>query len=265
MSDTVLLERDGPVAHIVLNRPRALNALNEDMAHRLQSATARFGADDSVRCIVIEGADGQFMAGGDVRTFYQWLDSDQDTRRRHVESLLNVVHDTIRNIYYAPKPVVAVVSGAAAGFGLSLVAACDVAIASEDASFSVAYCQIGTSPDGAGTINLPSIIGLKRALSLALTGDRMVASQALAAGLVSQLVAPEAVSQQGQLLAQRLANGATRALARTKALVRRATEQAFEQQLLAEEAAFLASVSDPEFVEGVRAFVEKRPPRFHEK
>jgi len=161
-----------------------------------------------------------------------------------------------------PKPALASVAGACAGFGVSLMAACDLALVASDATFSLAYCRIGISPDGGSTWTLPRIVGRRRAFELALLGDRFGAEEALAMGLANRVVAPQALAAETEALARRLAAGPARALARTKALLEASPGATLAEQLEAEAAAFLDGVTEGEFEEGVRAFVEKRAPRF---
>jgi len=163
---------------------------------------------------------------------------------------------------HMPKPVVAVVRGAAAGFGLSLVLAADLALAAEDAIFASGYIHLGTSPDGGLTATLGRVVGLKQAAELMMLGERFDAERALALGLVNRLVPPAALEGEALALATRLANGPTHAYARTKALLQATLGEAFDAQLRRETESFAACAAGEEFVEGVRAFLEKRPPNF---
>ena len=161
-----------------------------------------------------------------------------------------------------PKPVVAAVQGAAAGFGLSLVLAADLAVAADDAVLTCGYIHLGTSPDGGMTALLPGIVGLKLASELTLLGDRFDAHRALALGLVNRIVAPEQLQPEAEALATRLAAGPTEAYARTKALLQATVGDAFEAQLRREAENFAACGATDDFVEGVHAFLEKRRPGF---
>ena len=172
------------------------------------------------------------------------------------------MHAAIINIRSMPKPVIASIRGASAGFGMSLVAACDLAIAAEDAVFSLAYCRIGTSPDGGSTWTLPRMVGLKRAMELALLGDRLTPQQASDYGLINWVVPTADLDKMTGELAARLAAGPANALARTKALLNESLGAELQVQLQAEKDSFIAGVTGQEFAEGVSAFVEKRPARF---
>jgi 2-(1,2-epoxy-1,2-dihydrophenyl)acetyl-CoA isomerase len=253
--------RDG-VATIVLDRPEVLNALNPEMANALSAATGALAGDTAVRCVVIKGAGEHFMAGGDVRHFFKLLQESPDEVEENIGAEIEAVHAAITNIRSMPKPVIASIRGASAGFGMSLVAACDLAIAAEDSVFSLAYCRIGTSPDGGSTWTLPRMVGLKRAMELALLGDRITPRQASDYGLINWVVPSAELDKKTGELAARLAAGPVDALARTKALLNESLGAELQAQLQTEKDSFIAGVRGPEFAEGVSAFVEKRPARF---
>ena len=163
---------------------------------------------------------------------------------------------------YMPKPVVAIVQGAAAGFGLSLVLAADLALAADDAVFTSGYIHLGTSPDGGMTATLPHIVGIKHAAELMLLGDRFDAQRALALGLVNRVVPAGALDAEAAALAARLAAGPLHAYGRTKALLQATIGDAFDAQLRRETESFAACAATDDFAEGVRAFLEKRRPAF---
>ena len=262
MSDYVSTTIEGGVATVVLNRPQVLNALNPEMAKTLKTTTGTLAADANVRCVVIKGAGEHFMAGGDVRHFHALLRESPQTAVDTIAAEIEDVHATITSIHSMPKPVIASIRGASAGFGMSLVAACDLAIAAEDAVFSLAYCRIGTSPDGGSTWTLPRMVGLKRAMELALLGDRITPQLARDYGLINWVVPGTELDERTAELAARLAAGPAAALSRTKALLLASSSTELEDQLAAEKRHFIAGVSGPEFAEGVSAFVGKRAARF---
>jgi 2-(1,2-epoxy-1,2-dihydrophenyl)acetyl-CoA isomerase len=262
MSEHVSTTIHDGVATITLDRPEVLNALNPEMAKGLEAATGALATDEAVRCVVIKGAGEHFMAGGDVRHFHDLVQNAPDDVEKNIGAEIESVHAAIISIRGMPKPVIASIRGASAGFGMSLVAACDLAIAAEDSVFSLAYCRIGTSPDGGSTWTLPRMVGLKRAMELALLGDRIAPQQAMDYGLINWVVPTGELSKMTEELAARLAAGPAAALARTKALLDGSLGADLEAQLEAEKASFIAGVTGPEFAEGVSAFVEKRPARF---
>ena len=262
MSENIVTQIHDSVATIILDRPAVLNALNPEMAIGLQAATGALAADKSVRCVIIKGAGEHFMAGGDVRHFHDILRNAPAEVEKDIGAEIESVHAAIANIRSMPKPVIASVRGASAGFGMSLVAACDLAIAAEDSVFSLAYCRIGTSPDGGSTWTLPRMVGLKRAMELALLGDRITPQQASDYGLINWVVPTAELDKMTAELAARVAAGPVDALARTKALLNESLNAELGAQLAAEKSSFMAGVTGPEFAEGVSAFVEKRPARF---
>lgn len=262
MSENISTTIQDGVGTIVLDRPKVLNALNPEMAAGLKAATGALAADTSVRCVVIKGAGEHFMAGGDVRHFHELLQKSPGNVEKNIGGEIEDVHAAIVNIRGMPKPVVASIRGASAGFGVSLVAACDLAIAAEDSVFSLAYCRIGASPDGGSTWTLPRMVGLKRAMELALLGDRITPQRASEYGLINWVVPTSELDSMTSELAARLAAGPADALARTKTLLGNSLATDLLSQLEAEKDSFLAGVTGAEFAEGVSAFVDKRPARF---
>lgn len=264
MNDSVLLAREGPVATLTLNRPAALNVLDLAMVEALVALTAEVAADRSLRVLVVRGAGRHFMAGGDIRAFAQSLGSTPDERGREFAHLLERVHTAVETLALMPQPVVAGVHGAVAGFGLSLMNACDLAIAADDAYFTAAYRQLAVTPDGGGTWSLPRIVGQRRALEIMLLGERFGAAQALAIGLVNRVVPADELGAAVDAMVRSIVEGPRDALAGTKRLLRRSFDRALPEQLAAEAASFSGLTMDDDFVEGVSAFLEKRPPRFRD-
>lgn len=262
MNDTLLLDIEDGVATLTLNRPDALNALNADMIVALGDTVPRLETDPAVRCVVLRGAGEHFMAGGDLKEFHAHLEQPAEDRRRRFEAMIHRLHPTIISLRRMPKPVVASLRGAAAGFGLSLGLAADLAIAAEDAYFTLAYCLIGTSPDGGGSFHLPRIVGLRKAMEIALLGDRFDAGAAKDLGIVNWVVPAAALDEETAKLARRLAAGPVRALANTKRLLNRSLDSPLEAQLQAEAESFADCAATPDFAEGIAAFVEKRKPSY---
>ena len=257
----VELETEGGVALVTMNRPKALNALNRDMTRALVETINPLEHDPDVRCVVIRGGD-HFMAGGDLKTFHAMLDRPRQDNLVAIEAFIHEVHSLIIAIRRMPKPVVASVSGACAGFGLSFMSAADLAIAADDSYYTLAYTLIGTSPDGGSTYALPRLVGLKKATELALLGDRFDAATAKDYGLVNWVVPAADLAAETEKLAARLAAGPTVAYGRTKALLQRSLDNPLERQLQLEADNFAACAVEPDFAEGVTAFVEKRRAAF---
>jgi len=183
-------------------------------------------------------------------------------RQKALYRIVDTLHPLLTRMRYMPKPVVAAVQGAAAGVGLSLVLAADLALAAEDTVFTSGYIHLGTSPDGGMTATLPHIVGIKHAAELMLLGDRFDAQRALALGLINRVVPADALASEATALAARLAAGPTHAYGRTKALLQATLGDGFDAQLRRETESFAACAATEDFAEGVRAFLEKRRPVF---
>ncbi|MCE2510871.1 MAG: enoyl-CoA hydratase/isomerase family protein [Alphaproteobacteria bacterium] len=265
MAGDVLLQtvRDG-VATVSFNRPKALNAIDNALGLALKDTLHGLAEDKKVRCIVLRGEGDHFMAGGDINVFHSMLEQGEWARRRVTGELAICVHESIKTIRGTGKPVVASLRGAAAGFGMSLLLACDLAIASEKSFFTLAYRQIGLSPDGGSTYFLPRALPLKQAMEVALLGGRFDAKRAYELGIVNRVVADEKLEEATAEMAMQLATGPTEALARTKALLNHSYAYAatLESQLQMEERGIMDSAASEEFVEGINAFVAKRKPNF---
>ena len=258
----VLYEVRDAVATLTLNRPQALNALDLAMIDALAEASARAAFDREVRAVVLRGAGEHFMAGGDLKWFREQLALPPAERQARFSRLIGAVHASIEQLKTMEKPVVASVQGAVAGFGLSLMMAADLALAADDAYFTLAYCRIGLSPDGGATWSLPRLVGLRRAMEIALLGDRFDAARAGELGLVNRIVPRAQLADETAALAARLAAGPTAALARTKALLNASFTQPLSAQLVGEQHAFAACGAEPDFAEGLAGFFEKRPANF---
>jgi 2-(1,2-epoxy-1,2-dihydrophenyl)acetyl-CoA isomerase len=263
MSDALVLSSTASgVTTITLNRPKALNALNRDLTLGLREAVFAAEHDPAVRCLVIRGGE-HFMAGGDLKWFSDLLEGRSPAEKRVLfEQFIHEVHALIISLRRMPKPVVASVRGAAAGFGLSLVMACDLAMAADSAYFTLAYSLIGVSPDGSSTFSLPRIVGMKRAMEIALLGDRFDAAAAERLGLVNRVVPAAELEAETAKLAARLASGPTAVYGRTKALLNSSLDHSLEEQLQREAESFAQCASEPDFTEGLHAFLEKRKAQF---
>jgi 2-(1,2-epoxy-1,2-dihydrophenyl)acetyl-CoA isomerase len=262
-NESVIYEVRGHVAHLTLNRPKSLNALNLDMIEALRLTTARAEADPQVRAILITGAGDHFMAGGDLKWFREQLALPPQERQPLFERTIGDVHQTTLQLRRCGKPVVAAVRGAVAGFGLSLMLAADLALAADDVYFTLAYSNIALSPDGGATWSLPRMVGMKRSMEIALLGDRFDAQQALAWGLVNRVVPVAELLPQAEKLAVRLASGPAEALASTKRLINASFNNTLAEQLHEEQRAFASCGVNGDFAEGLAAFFEKRRASFH--
>ena len=173
---TVIYELSDHVATLTLNRPQALNALNNLMVDDLRQATAKAAFDPQVRAVVLCAAGDHFMAGGDLKWFRDQLTVPPAERQLRFEAMIASVHAAILNLKGMGKPAIAAVHGAVAGFGMSLMMACDLVMAADNAYFTLAYSNIALSPDGGATWSLPRQVGLKQAMEIALLGERFAAA-----------------------------------------------------------------------------------------
>jgi len=262
MNDTVQLRRDGPVATLTLNRPDALNSLNGEMIDALVAHTATVAADDALRVVVLRGAGRHFMAGGDIRSFAERLGEPPATRSEGFSGMIGRLHAAIEHLHRMPHPVVGCVHGAVAGFGLSLMNACDLVVAADDTYFASAYRQIGLTPDGGGSWSLPRLVGMRKAMAILLLSERFSAADALSLGLVNRVVPAAELDAVTGALVQALATGPVLATRQAKRLVRESLSRSLSEQLDAERASFAACAGTADFVEGITAFLEKRSPRF---
>jgi len=263
MTEPVVLTatRDA-VSTITLNRPAALNALNRELTLALRDAVFAAEHDPQVRCVVIRGGE-HFMAGGDLKWFSERLATLSAAEIRvQFEGFIHEVHALVLSLRRMPKPVVASVNGAAAGFGMSLMMACDLALAADNAYFTLAYTLIGATPDGGSTYALPRVVGQKKAMEIALLGERFDAATAERLGLVNRVVPAAALEVETQKLAARLAAGPTAVYGRTKALINRSLENSLESQLQREAESFAQCAAEPDFAAGLLAFIEKRKPQW---
>lgn len=256
------LTRDGRVATLTLNRPESLNALDFSLMDALVDAAADVASDDALRVVVLRGAGKHFMAGGDLRTFAGMLDGEPAERTRRFRRMIARLHSAIEAFHRMPHPVVGQVQGAVAGFGLSLMNACDLVVAADNAYFASAYRQIALTADGGGSWALPRLVGMRRAMEIMLLAERFDAQQALAWGLVNRVVPLADVDATVNGMVKSLAEGPALAIRNAKRLMRESLGRTLSEQLDAEAASFSACAGTADFAEGIGAFLEKRPPRF---
>ncbi|HUF21761.1 MAG TPA: enoyl-CoA hydratase-related protein [Burkholderiales bacterium] len=258
MSGNLNVSRDGALAVMTLNRPQALNAIDGEMMAALKDETEALARDGGVRAVMLRGEGPAFCAGGDVPLFHRHLDELPELIVRWGREL----HFAILALRRMDKPVLAAVHGAVAGAGMSLMCAADLAIAADDARFTLAYANIGASPDGGSTHFLSRLVGQRKALELAMLPDRFDAQTAKSIGLVNWVVPAAEFGQRANEIAQRLAAGPTRAYAEAKCLLNASPGNSIETQMELELEAFSRCARTADLREGISAFVEKRKPAF---
>lgn len=257
--ETIDLQVRDKVAWITLNRPEALNALDLQMAKDLFDISNRLSSDRTVRAAVLTGAgEKAFCAGGDVAGFA----ADPPVLDQLVRQMTTYLHGAVSRFAWMDAPLIAAVNGVAAGGGLSLVACCDLAISAEHARYTSAYTQIGLSPDGSSSYYLSRLLGTRRAMELYLTNRVLTAAEALDWGLVNKVVPGASLLDEAGALATKFANGPTRAYGGVKKLLLMAPHESLESQMERESRSVAELCMTADSVEGVRAFLDKRAPRF---
>ncbi|MES2973767.1 MAG: enoyl-CoA hydratase-related protein [Pseudomonadota bacterium] len=257
---TVLYSAQGGVATVTLNRAHALNSFTRQMHRDLGAALDKAEADAAIRALVLTGAGRGFCAGADLAEFDFEPGPDLVKRADPGPVIDQAFNPTARRLQNLRMPTIAAVNGVAAGAGASLVMTCDIAIAAPGASFIQAFSKIGLIPDAGGTWFLVERLGLARAMALAMTGDKLPAAQAKEWGMIWD-VADDCVAA-AQAMAARLAVMPTKALVATRQMLREAGTRTLNQQLDAERDMQSAMGRTHDYIEGVSAFLQKRPAQF---
>lgn len=257
MTASILVDNSDGWAKITLNRPDKLNAFNEDMHHALARALDAVGQDDACRAVLLTATGRGFCAGQDLadRATAQELPDLGAT----IEAFYNPL---IRRIRALRKPVVCAVNGVAAGAGANIALACDIVLAARSARFIQSFARIGLVPDSGGTFFLPRLIGDARARALMLTGEPLSAEQAADWGLIWKVVDDADLAAEAERLTAHFATQPTQGLALTKAALNASSANDLDAQLDLERDLQRQAGRTPDYREGVRAFVDKRPPRF---
>ncbi len=262
-STPVLLEgkHDGVVT-LVMNRPDRMNALNNELGVAMDEALGRIAADPEVRVVVITGAGRAFCAGGDLAL----LGKGRETgATKELEPLLRAGMQIVLKMRTMPQPVIAAVNGAAAGAGMNVALAADIRIASEEATFGQNFAKVGLFPDFGGTYLLPQLVGPAKAAELFYTGDTIDAKTALALGIVNHVVPAAQLESEVKTLAQKIAQGPNLAIRAVKKELFARGEKDLARALDNEVQEQLRCYLSEDCREGIRAFFERRPPKFQGK
>ena len=261
----VVLEPGREVARLTLNRPEVRNALTRRTVQELRRAFDKAALDPAVRVLVLSGSgDGErasFCAGADLRTGF----SEDPEMLENLEFYLDDFHGLIRSIWNVPKPVVARVDGAAAGFGCDLALACDLRVCSERAYFQESFSRIGLLPDGGGTLSLARLVGLGVAKEMIFLASKIEARRALDLGIATRVVPADGLDQELDAIVKHLADGPPMALARAKRAMHASLGVSIDDVLARERAYQLECLRSQDAIEGVMAWTQKRPPHFQGK
>ena len=260
MSDELIkVAEDNGIVTITLNRPDRLNAFVGHMRRDLAEALEEAGSDPHVRVVVINGEGRAFCAGGDVQFMAELVEQNDS---EEFARILGAARRVVLAIRQMTKPVIASIEGPAFGAGFNLALSCDLRIASSTATFSQSFVKLGFHPDWGGTYFLPRMVTPNIACELFFLGDTIDANEAFRLGLINRVVAPDELEAETQKLAERLREGPAVSIAAAKHAVYASEHDTLEQMLQYEVEAQLRCFESEDGREGVRAFMEKRPPRF---
>lgn len=258
MSAELLAERVDHTLVLTLSNPGARNALHPDMYAAGVEALATAERDPSVRAVVLTGADNFFCAGGNLNRLLENRQKDPAVQAASIDALA----EWIEALRACPKPIIAAVEGAAAGAGFSLALACDLLVAADNAKFVMAYVKVGLTPDGGGSWFLSQALPRPLATEILLEGRPVAAGRLAAAGLVNRVVAPGQARAEALNWATDLAQLSPNAVGRIKSLIESGASQTLTAQLGAERDSFVASLHHADGLEGISAFLEKRPAKY---
>ncbi len=244
------------IATIALNRPEVFNAVNEKLTYELQTALEQVATDPAVRAVIFTGTGKAFCSGQDLK------ESTVLANQSLAQALHQRYNPIIRTMRDLPKPIICKLNGVAAGAGCSLVLACDVIIASEAASLSQLFINIGLVPDSGATFFLPRMVGSLKAFELCALGTKISAHDALELGLVNQVVTAESLDKIVQQMAERYATAPTKAIGLIKKMLQKSGSATLNEMLDYEADCQGIAGQSADFREGVTAFLEKREPRF---
>lgn len=261
-SPVVLEQKHDGIATLIMNRPDRLNALNNDLSVALNEALGRVAEDASIRVVVITGGGRAFCAGGDLSLIGKGRATGAT---QELEPLLRSGMQAVLKIRTMPQPVIAAVNGPAAGAGMNIALAADIRIATEEATFGQNFSKVGLFPDFGGTYFLPQLVGPAKAAELFYTGEMIDAKTALDLGIVNRVVPTAQLETEVKLLAQKIAEGPPVAIRAVKKSLFGSEKKKLADALEHEVQEQIRCYLSEDCSEGIRAFFEKRSPRFHGK
>ena len=258
----VLEKREGRVATLIMNRPERMNALNADLVVALKDVLTRLGEDPEINVVILAGAGRAFCAGGDLSVIGK---GRQENDVAELQPILRLGMQMVLKMRTMRQPIIAAVHGAAAGAGMNIALAADIRVASEDATFGQNFAKVGLFPDYGGTFFLPQLVGPAKAAELFYTGEMINAAEALRIGVVNRVVPTVQLEAEARALGQKIADGPALAIRAVKeTLFGRAKGELTELLDLEVEQQMKCFYSE-DCSEGIRAFFEKRLPKFHGK
>lgn len=259
MSNEILLEKSGSVATITLNRPQVMNAFSLPMADQLRQSLNQLAEDDGGRVVILRGAGQAFSAGGDIKQMSEVKDLPQ-----FFDQISQKIHEAVLIIRRMPQTVIAVCNGPVSGVSFGLAVACDLRIASSEATFHAGTTALGLAPNGSLSYFLPRLIGRGRATQMILTAEKISAMEAHAIGLVNEVAASEDLDKMVHRWVEKLKGKAPLAHKKAKELFLE-RDHDLADHLDRERHAISETAGSADFREGIRAFLEKRSPQFHGK
>jgi 2-(1,2-epoxy-1,2-dihydrophenyl)acetyl-CoA isomerase len=260
MSDVVLVENVGATRIVTINRPEARNSLTRAVLRGMTKVLHSSSAEASVRCVVLTGAQGHFCAGADLKQNI----ADDPQLMEHMEEYIEEFHGLIRSIVRCEKPTIAMMDGAAVGFGADLAFACDLRVASTRAYAQEKFVKIGLMPDGGGTFWLPRLVGTAKAMQMVLLAEKVEAAELGALGVVARVVEADALRSVTLEIAKTIENGPPLAHAAIKRSIY-ASWGSLEDALTRERTEQLKLLRSADSMEGVMAWMQKREPSFQGK
>jgi len=260
MTKPIVIEHHGQICHVINNNPASRNALSETYISQLYVLLRdiRMRTKDKPSAVILSGAEGFFCSGGNVSELQERAQGHYAARR----ALIDMLNDLVRAIRDCPCPVIACIEGGAVGAGAALALACDLMIAEKSSFLAASYVKIGLTPDAGTTVFLTAAVPRWLAAELLFTGDKISADRLYSLGVVNQLTEDGAALEGAFALAQRLQDGASTAVSRTKSLLAQAAQQSFDDQLEAEADHLAKVLGGKEASEGIQAFLDRRPAQF---